>query len=147
MIEHNGQATTSSERVLGQSVSRFGSDILTLMELQAELLQLDLKEWAAGFIKSMIALATGLVILLASLPVLLMSLGYYINGSTSLSLGSSMLIAAAVGVVIALCLAGLGVWLMKRDKGVLHRCSSELKHNVRWLKQVLSRPSAAARAE
>jgi uncharacterized integral membrane protein len=111
--------------------------------LQAELLQVDLKEWASSFIKSMIALVIGLVLVLASLPVLLMALGYYLSEAASLSLGLSMLLAGVAGIVLAAIAAGIGVWLLKRDNGMLHRFSSELRHNVRWLKQVLTRRSTS----
>jgi hypothetical protein len=60
MMEHNGQTcAVRPERVLRHSVSQLGSDVLTLMELQAELLQVDLKEWTSGIVKVMIALVAG----------------------------------------------------------------------------------------
>jgi uncharacterized membrane protein YqjE len=144
MIEHNGHVRAgdfTSERVLGHSVSRLGSDVLTLLELQTELLQVDLKEWMAGFVKSMIAIAVGLVLALASLPVLIAAFGYFLNDVTSLSLWVSLLIAGLCGIVIAGVVAGLGLWLLKRKQGMLPRFRTELRHNVRWLKQVLSRPT------
>jgi len=150
MIERNGHARPgdfTSERVLGQSVGRLGSDVVTLMELQAELLQIDLKEWMAGFVKSMIAMAVGLVLALASLPVLIAAFGYFLNDITSLSLAASMLIAGLSGIVIAAVLVGIGAWLLKREKGMLHRFKTELRQNVRWLKQVLSRPTPAVHSE
>jgi len=150
MTERNGHARAgdfTSERVLGHSVGRLGSDVLTLMELQTELLQLDLKQWMSGFVKSMIAISVGLVLALASLPVLMAAFGYFLNDMTSLSLAASMLIAGLTGVVIAAAAVGLGIWLLKREKGMLHRFKTELRHNVRWLRQVLSRPTTSAHSE
>jgi uncharacterized membrane protein YqjE len=147
MIERNGHTKAgdfTQERVLGRSMSRLSGDVLSLVELQAELLQVDLKEWLGGFIKSMIALTVGLVLALASLPVLVMSLGYFLNDVTTLSLAASMLIAGLSGVVLAIILAGLGLWLLKRDKGMLRRFRAELRHNVRWLKEVLSKPTLSS---
>jgi hypothetical protein len=146
MMEHNGQScAVRPERVLRDSVSQLGSDVLTLMELQAELLQVDLKEWTSGIVKAMIALVTGVVVLLASLPVLLFALGYLLDATTTLPLWACMLIAAGCGILIAGICAGLGLWLMKREKGALSRFRSELRRNVRWLKEVLSNPSRAAK--
>ncbi len=54
-----------------------------------------------------------------------------------------MLIAAGTGMLLAAIAAGLGVWLLKREQGVLHRFSGELKQNISWLKQVLTHPSDA----
>jgi uncharacterized membrane protein YqjE len=150
MIEGNGHTKAgdfTQERVLGHSVSRLGSDVLTLVELQAELLQVDLKDWMSGFVKSMIALTVGLLLALASLPVLLMAFGYFLNDVTSLSLAASMLIAGVSGLVLALILAGIGYWMLKSDRGMLRRFKAELRHNVRWLKEVLSRPTLASYTE
>ena len=144
-MEHNGQTcAVRPERVLRHSVSQLGSDVLTLVELQAELLQVDLKEWTSGIVKAMIALVVGLVVLLASLPVLLIALGYVLDATTTLPLWACMLIAAGCGILMAGICAGIGVWLMKRDKGALSRFKSELSRNVRWIKEVLSHPSRAA---
>jgi len=146
---HNNSQTcaVAPERVLRRGVSQLGSDVITLMELQAELLQVDVKEWIGGVVKSMIAMVAALVLLLASTPILLMSLGYALNDATDLPMAVCMLIAAGTGILLAAICAGLGVWLLKRDKGVLHRFSTELRHNIRWLKQVLTRPSTATWAE
>jgi len=130
-----------------RSVSQLGSDVLTLMELQAELLQVDVKEWVSGVVKSMIAMVAALVLLLASTPILLVALGYALNDATDLPIAACMFIAAGTGILLAAICAGLGVWLLKRDIGVLHRFSTELRHNIRWLRQVLTRPSTATWAE
>jgi hypothetical protein len=150
MIERNGHPRAgdfTSERVLGHSVSRLGSDVLTLMELQTELLQVDLKQWMSGFVRSMIAITVGLLLALASLPVLIAAFGYFLNDVAGLSMAASMLIAGLSGVVIAAAVVGVGIWLLKREKGMLHRFKTELRHNVRWLKHVLSRPTTAAYSE
>jgi Putative Actinobacterial Holin-X, holin superfamily III len=144
MIHTNGRACdVAPAREMRRSISHLGSDIITLVELQAELLQVDVREWARGFVKSVIALVAALVLLLASAPILLVSLGYFINEQTDLSMGASMLIASGAGILLAGICAGLGVWLLKRDQGMLHRFSSELKQNMSWLKQVLTHPSDA----
>jgi hypothetical protein len=144
MTLHNGRACeVAPARVMRRNISQLGSDVITLVELQAELLQVDLRDWAKGFVKAVIALTTALVLVLASLPVLLISLGYFINELSDLPLSASMLIAAGVGVLLAVLGATIGLWLMKRDHGMLSRFNTELKRNITWLKQVLSNPSEA----
>jgi hypothetical protein len=145
MISRNGPVKTPA-RAMTRNVSQLGSDVITLVELQTELLQVDLREWAQGFVKSVVAMVAALVLLLSSLPVLLISLGYFINQMSDLSLAASMLIAAGVGILVGAILAGVGVWLLKREQGMLHRFRRELKHNVAWLKQVLSNPTGATAA-
>ena len=43
-------------RSMGRSVRQLSSDVITLMELQAELLQVDVREWIQSFIRPLIAL-------------------------------------------------------------------------------------------
>jgi uncharacterized membrane protein YqjE len=144
MSEHNGRtAGVGPGRVLGRSVSHLGSDIITLVELQTALFQVDFRDWSRGMVKAAIALVAALAFLLASTPVLVLSLGYFINEATDLSLSLSMLIAAGAGLLIAGVCAAVGLWMLKRDQSVFHRFKGELKQNVNWLKQVLKNPTEA----
>jgi hypothetical protein len=144
MSEHNGRRTgVGPGRVLGRSVSHLGSDIITLVELQTALFQVDFRDWTRGMVKAAIALVAALAFLLASAPILFISLGYYINEATELSLSLSMLIAAGAGLLVAGICAGLGVWMLKRDQSMFHRFKGELKQNINWLKQVLKNPTDA----
>jgi hypothetical protein len=150
MNDYNGRTCgVPPGRVMRRSISQLGSDVITLAELQAELLKVDVRDWAKSFVKAVAAMVAALVLLLASAPILLISLGYFINQSSDLSMAASMLIAAGVGVLLAAVAGGLGVWLLKREHGMLDRFSGELKQNISWLKQVLSNPTAVdpARAE
>jgi Putative Actinobacterial Holin-X, holin superfamily III len=144
MTLHDGSACDAGPgRVMRRNISQLGSDVITLVELQAELLQVDVRDWAKGFVKSVVALTAALVILLSSLPVLLISLGYFIREMSDLSLAASMLIAGGVGILLAAILGGVGVWMLKRDHGILHNFTTELKKNITWLKQVISSPTEA----
>jgi uncharacterized membrane protein YqjE len=144
MSDHNGRtAGVAPSRVLGRSVSHLGSDIITLVELQTALLQVDLRDWSRGMVKAAIALVAALAFLLASTPVLVLSLGYYLNSATELSLAASMLVAAGIGLVAAGAFAAVGVWMLKRDQTRFQRFKGELKQNISWLKQVLTNPAEA----
>ncbi len=136
---------SSDDRGPAGNVRQLGSDVLTLAELQADLLQADLREWAGAFTKGVAALVAALVVLLSSMPVLLIGLGYYLDEAADLSLPAAMFVAAGVGVALAVAAAGIGVWLIKREQPPLRRFRSELRHNVRWLKRVLTHPTTAPR--
>lgn len=129
-------------QVMRRSFRQLSSDFITLAELQAELLKVDLKDWSQGVVRAVIVGLVALVILLASMPVLLISLGYFIAELTALTTGVSMLIAAGAGLVTAAICGGAAFWSLKRDQGVLQRFSIELRKNVRWLKDVLNSPAA-----
>jgi uncharacterized membrane protein YqjE len=130
-------------QVMRRSIRQLGSDFITLAELQAELLKVDLRDWSKGIVRALAAGAIALVLLLASLPVLLMSVGYFLSESTRLSTGAGMLIAAGGAILVAAICGALAVWSLKREQGILQRFSEELGKNIRWLKEVLSSPSTA----
>lgn len=124
-------------RSMGRSVRQLSSDVITLMELQAELLQLDVREWVQSFIRPLVALVAAAIILLATAPVALVSLGYLLAAKTELPLWGAMMSAAGIGLSLAAISAGTGVWLLKHDRRILHRFSTELRKNVHWLKETL----------
>ena len=86
---------------MSSSVRQLGSDVITLMELQAELLQVDVREWVQSFIRPLVALVVAAIILLATAPVALVSLGYLLAATTELPLWGAMMTAAAVGLGLA----------------------------------------------
>lgn len=127
-----------------RSVRQLSSDVITLMELQAELFQLDVREWVQSFIRPILAIALAGIVLLATAPVALLSIGYLLAAQTELPLWGAMMVAAAIGVAVAATSAGLGLWLLKRDRRMLHRFSSELRKNVQWLKEALTAAPSSA---
>jgi hypothetical protein len=122
---------------MGRSVRQLGSDVITLMELQAELFQVDVRQWIRSFIVPLAALLLGAIVLLATAPVALIALGYVLVEEADWPLWGGMLAAAGVGLAIAAVSAGVGVWLLKRDRPALQRFTAELKTNIRWLKDTL----------
>ena len=122
---------------MSRSFRQLGSDVLTLMELQAELLQLDVREWVHSFIRPLAALLAAGIILLATAPVALLSFGYLLEAKTDLPLWGAMMTAAGTGLALAAISAGVGVWMLKRDRRILDRFSTELRKNVHWLKETL----------
>lgn len=132
-------------RTMRRNLRQLASDVVTLMELQAELLQVDLRDWFKGVVWRLVLVGAAVVIALAAIPVLLFSFAYFLVEWTDLSLPASLLIAGGSGFVIAAICVALAVTLMKRDRRLLHRSGSELRRNVRWLKEVLtSSPTVTA---
>ncbi|QDT75501.1 phage holin family protein [Lacipirellula limnantheis] len=138
----NGNRATTAEspapaRSMGRSVRQLGSDVITLMELQAELLQVDLREWLHSFIRPLAALLGAAIILLATAPVALVSVGFLLAAKTELPLWGAMMTATLIGLLLAAASAGVGFWLVKRDRRVLQRFRTELRKNLQWLKETL----------
>ena len=134
----NSVPPAASARAMSRSVRQLSGDVLSLMELQAELLQIDVRDWVQSFICPLVALAMAAIVALGTIPIALISLGFYLEASAELPLWAAMLAAAGAGLGLAIIVAGLGIWLLKRDRQILHRFSTELRKNVRWLREMLS---------
>jgi uncharacterized membrane protein YqjE len=137
MDRNAASGSPAPAHAMGRSVRQLGSDVVALMELQAELFQVDASEWARSFIRPIAAIVVAAIVLLATAPVALISLGYLLAAATELPLWGAMMTAAGIGLGLAAAAAGIGIWLLKRNRPALHRFRTELKKNVCWLKETL----------
>ena len=144
MSEHNGRtAGVGPGRVLGRSVSQLGSDVITLVELQAALFQVDFRDWSRGMVKAgdRAGGRPGLPAGERAGPVRQPGL----SSSTkrpNYRCALSMLIAAGVGLAHRRRLRGRwACGCLNATRRMFHRFKGELKQNVNWLKQVLRNPN------
>ena len=140
-------SSTLPPRSVSHSLSQLGSDVMTLLELQAELLQLDLREWFRSWFGAILLLVVTVTVALASLPVLMFSLAYALNETADLSMPLALLISGGAGLLVAVACALVAFWLMKREGSIMSRSAAELRRNVRWLKAVLQSPVFAAESK
>lgn len=126
-----------------RNLRHLAGDVVTLLELQVELLKVDVKEWARGMVLPGILAVFAVVSALAAMPVFLFGLAYLLREKTELTLWAALLIASGVGIGLAIALILTAVLLLKRDVKVLGRSAAELSRNVRWLKEVLTNPTPA----
>lgn len=139
---------TSPTGVLRNSLSHLAKDVITLCELQAELLQVDLREWIQRCLASTLMLtAIAAILATASVPLALLGVAYGLVQYAGLSLAASLLIVAAVGLTAAATFAYAAWRLVCREQGSFSRFNVELARNLRWLKQVLSHPTATPDAK
>jgi hypothetical protein len=126
-------------------VRQIAHDVVTLLELQAALLHVDSQKWVRSSIVPAVALAVVAgIAAVASLPLLLLSLAYYLAEANHWTLASSLVASGGAGLAVA-SLAGLGAWsAFRRGRGAFQRFRDELQHNITWLKQVLGRPVETA---
>lgn len=143
----NSQSPAAPAQAMSRSVRQLGGDVLSLMELQAELLQVDVREWVQSFIRPLAALVIAAIVGLGSIPPILIGLGFLLEAKTDLPLWGAMLTAAGAGLALAVAAAAIGVWLLKRDRAMLHRFSTELRKNVRWLREMLNHSPSSSPAE
>ena len=127
-------------KTMSRSVRHLTSDVLTLMELQAELFQVDVRELIQIVLRPLAAIVIAAIVLLATAPVALISVGYLLAAKTSLPLWGAMMTSAGIGLGLAAVAAAMGAWMIKRDRPAFYRFSQELKKNVDWLKETLRSP-------
>jgi uncharacterized membrane protein YqjE len=124
-----------------QGVRHLAKDIVTLVELQAELLEVDMKEFVRSSLMPLLILGTlAIVLMLASIPVLLFSIAYFLVEYAEWPQSVALLAAAGIGILLAAICAFVAWRRGKRGKSTFSRFRFELARNVRWLKQVLSNP-------
>ncbi|RIK88578.1 MAG: hypothetical protein DCC67_00575 [Planctomycetota bacterium] len=140
---HPAAPARPPNEVMRRNIRHLSADVITLAGLQAELLKVDLRDWSKAIVRAAIAAVAAVVLLLASLPALIIGLGYLLSETTDLGRGASVLIVAGCFIAAAAVCGGLAVWSLKRDRGMLQPFREELRRNVQWLKDVLSDPAAA----
>jgi hypothetical protein len=134
---NNGSNTLASPLTLVGNIADFGNDIATLAELQAKLTLLDAKDAATKATTPLILLVGGLVLALASLPVILLGLADLIASTLKISSGVSQLIVGLAALSLA---GGAALVGWKGSTGSLtsfRRSSEELTRNLSWIRTVL----------
>ena len=115
----------------------FTHDVLTLAELQAQLLAADVRECRNRVLTPALVLSCGLAISLACFPIGLTALALYLVQSYNLSYAAGFLIAFIVGAVLGALLSVIGCLQVRKSLAFLGRSQHELIRNLRWIKKVL----------
>ncbi|MEQ8851951.1 phage holin family protein [Gimesia sp.] len=114
------------------------ADLISLSELQIELLTIDSRDALRKSIYPLILLCLGLGLIVGAFPVMLFGMSWWLSEVTSLSLAGSCLIMAL------LSLAGAGLLFYLARNGLVHslgyfkRTRDELRSNTQWIKKILS---------
>lgn len=119
------------------SVAGFGNDVAGLIELQAKLAALDLREAVQQGRLPLVFVTVGLLLLLASLPVLLLGLAYLLATALAIHLGWAMLLTAGVALAIAVSVVITAGSRLGRSLGTFRRSREELVRNLSWVRTVL----------
>jgi uncharacterized membrane protein YqjE len=98
-----------------RGVGDFTHDVLTLAELQAQLLAADVQECRNRLLTPTLLLACGLATSLACFPIGLTALAFYLVQSYNLSYAAGFLIAFIVGAVLGALLSVLGCLQVRKS--------------------------------
>ena len=130
---------TSAAAGVRNGVGELLHDVVSLSELQAQLLAVDAKESVEKAKLPIGLLIGGIILALGAVPVLLLSLGEALTLWLDWERALSYLVSGLAGVVIA----GVMLYLAWQQTGaviaVFDRSRVELAENIRWIKYALTR--------
>lgn len=138
-LNRNGERMTPSGH-MGRNVSGLAHDLMTLVELQYQLLMADLKAGVSRAIVPVAAIAVGAILVFIALLMLVSSVALVIQESTDLTAGAAFAITGGSAIVLAAILM-FAAWMKLRSSfDVLDRSSQEFKENLRSIKAALKPP-------
>ncbi len=122
------------------NLGSLGADLVSLAELQLELLTVDAGETLkhARVPAFLIVLAVGFV--LGSCPLALLGLSWWIASLTVLTVAESALIVALGGLILAAILFFIAWKGLRVGVAALKRSREEFHNNLEWIKHVLKHP-------
>lgn len=136
--ERNGSPEIAP-KAIARDVGAFALDVLTLAELQAQLLIADVQECGQRVRVPGLVLLCGVALGLACFPLALAALALLLIEVFATSYSAAFLLVAATGAVVSALLCVIG-WLQVRQRlAVLRRSQQELTRNLRWIKKVFER--------
>ena len=136
-IDERNRTSKNASSGFAQGVADFTLDVLTLAELQAQLLAADVQECRQRVLVPGLMLLCGLAVGLACFPVGLTALAFCLVHSYTTSYATGFLTAFIVGAVLGAVLSVLGCLQVKKNLAVLRRSQNELIRNLRWIRKVL----------
>jgi hypothetical protein len=120
------------------NVGNLGSDLMTLAELQVELLRLDAQEATKRSIPPLVVAVLGVAFVIGCCPLALLGLSWFIAAHTALSQAAAALIVAGGGLVLAAILFAVAYYWLRSCVAVLGRSREEFNRNLRWVKSLLT---------
>ncbi|MDB5353141.1 MAG: hypothetical protein JWN86_4388 [Planctomycetota bacterium] len=121
------------------NLAELGSDIANLAELQVKLTAVDLQTSLRRAVVPATMLATGLVVLLAALPIALIGASELLADVLVLAhRGWAYVIVAGIALVLTIVLALISLPRLRRSFDNLVNSKEELERNVAWIKTVLA---------
>jgi hypothetical protein len=133
------QRGDSPQRAVARNTAEFLHDVLTLVELQASLLKIDVRQCLAGLVVPGVALIVGAMLLLSCLPILLASVALLLVETLEWTYAQAFFCSLGIGLLLGgiACLAG--AVFVRRSFQHFERSRSEFVQNLSWIKHVLKR--------
>ena len=118
-------------------IGDLGSNVVILTTLQARLAAEDFRECASRAQPALIAVAFLVPLGFASVTLGLLGLASWMTAELDIPLGRSLLLVAAVGIVLSSLMAALAFRRLRASFSSFRRSREELERNVVWLRTIL----------
>jgi hypothetical protein len=128
----------SATEALARNAAGVTHDLVTIAELQMQLLLAELGRLARGTLWGLAFLLLATALLIALLPTLLAGLGLWLASVTLQTPAAGLLwVALTAGLLMAVSIA-LGCWKLRAQLEGLQRSRKEFEANLALLKRILS---------
>jgi uncharacterized membrane protein YqjE len=121
------------------SIADLAGDLLEIFELQIRLASKDAKEAMSSGVLPSIALAIGMCLMVAALPVLAFSLAKLVRIQFETSEWVAELAVGGSMTMLAIIISFIAIRKLKNNLAIFGRSTSELSKNIAWLKSVARR--------
>ncbi|QDV49770.1 hypothetical protein Enr17x_17910 [Gimesia fumaroli] len=138
MINSNDCNRAENKTDMRGHLGDLGADLISLSELQIELLTVDTRDAVRESFYPMILLFLGGGLVMGACPVLLTGISWWLSTVSDLSLAASFFTVALCGLLIATALFFFAWKGLGKSLGLLKRSRTELKSNIQWIKKILS---------
>jgi hypothetical protein len=131
-----------------EGVAEFVDDLASLAELQAKLASLDFRDATRKSAVPVVLTVVGLAVMVASVPVALLGVGWLLASALKIHQGWAMLLTAGAVIVLGGLVAVLGGRRLSHGCESFRRSHKQLMLNLSWLRTVLvtsARPHARRR--
>ena len=115
-------------------------DIVSLAELQFELLRIDCREGIRRILLPVALLLFAGIVALGTVPIALILVAEVLVQTAGLSRAAAFLIAAMSGFIVAVAIGVVGWSCLRGVVRVFERSCEELTRNVTWIKNALKQP-------
>lgn len=132
--QHNGASPTSG---VGSNLAGLTHDLMTLGELQCQLIGVDLREVLSKSIVPAMVIVGSILLGLGTMPVILLGIGWSLVNLAGFSIGVTFLIVSLIALILAASATWWGLTRLIHALGTLQRSQSELAENLRWVKRAL----------
>ncbi len=141
----NGRPIEEATSAVGEHVVNLTSDLVSLAELQGQLLVIDAKETCDQATTPALIAVAGVCVLLSAISLLLAAVVETLSIRTELTWEGACWLVAVGAILCATLAIGYGLAKMRRACRTLQRSQAEFQENLRWIKKVVQQAATSGK--